>query len=238
MSNPITQSISPHTASTYLQAMAASTRSVKRPFHHDSKYDPTVSQLPTLPAKIQTSLLSVGMRVRKSVKEGYQNTPKHSKVDIEQDDGSIRSNGGSQGLLPYCGILRTGNIQQEYHLQPWEQEDIPALNWDRDGFPSSQESAASISTVASTTSPKGMGKRCYEDEDDDYHHLVLPSPLRSHPPQQSILPYTNALRPMLQPKTRKVSRKPQAKDIQESTPMMDIDDFEEAGFLRFEDCGE
>ena len=44
-------------------------RSVKRAFRHAPKSDATPHG-PILPATIQTSLLSVGMRIRKSIVEG------------------------------------------------------------------------------------------------------------------------------------------------------------------------
>ena len=139
-------------------------------------------------------------------------------------------------MVPYCGILRTGNLRQEEQRGDWSQDEVPALDWDTDEFALSQESATSVSSVASLPfrlPGKALGKRCHEDEDSDTR--LLPNPLRPYPPQQTSLPHVNALRPMLQPKTRKPN---QTKGLREPSHAMDIDDFEEAPFLRFGDCME
>lgn len=140
-------------------------------------------------------------------------------------------------MVPYCGVLWTGNLRQEEQREDANQDGVPALDWDTDEFPSSQESAASVPSVASLPlclPGKALGKRCHEDEDGV--NLLLPNPPRSHPPQQTSLPHMNALRPMLQPKTRKPSQGTMVKGLHESSHAIDIDDFEEATFLRFEDC--
>ena len=139
-------------------------------------------------------------------------------------------------LLPYCGILRTGNLRQEEHRN---QDEISTLDWDTGECRSTQKSTASVSSAPSPPfrlPGKALGKRCHEDEDSDI--LLLPNPLRSHPPQKTSLPHVNALRPILQPKTRKPNRGTMTKGLQESSHAMDIDDFQEVAFLRFEDCME
>lgn len=52
--------------------MATSSRPVKRVFRHYSNQSSNPLQGPDLSASIQTSLLNVGMRIRKSVPEGYK----------------------------------------------------------------------------------------------------------------------------------------------------------------------
>ncbi|KAG7010010.1 hypothetical protein G7Y79_00001g002820 [Physcia stellaris] len=225
--------------------MATSTRSVKRPFRHNPRHDTAPApHAPQLPATIQTSLLSVGMRIRKSVSEGYQNTAlKASKsAQLTQSTGSCRQNLGvaAPGLMPYCGILRTGNLVQQQEEEEEEKErdrelddddEVPALEWDLDGYPSSQESTATVSRHPPVKAP---GKRCYQDEDSD--GISYPNPLGSHPLPQIKLSQPDALRPILQPKTRRCSRVLPIKETQDSCTIMDIDDFEDATFLKFEDC--
>ena len=138
-------------------------------------------------------------------------------------------------LVPYCGILRTGNLRQEEQRNDSYQDVLPAIDWDTDKLPSNQEFAASVPSVA-TLPPRLPGKRCHDDEDSD--KLLLSNPQRSPPLQQTSLPHMNILRPILQPKTRKPPQGKIAKGLQESSDALDIDDFEEATFLRFEDCME
>lgn len=219
--------------------MNTSARSVKRAFRHSPNSKVISPHSSSLPASIQTSLLSVGMRIRKSVSEGYQNTSQSTKPSqisdwVRSDEGSQLSH-GPMGLIPYCGILRTGNLRHEgYNLDGDRDKDC-----DVDDFLSSQESEAStIPAPGGFLDPpaKAVGKRCYEDEDSE--SLLHPNPLGSHPPQQVDLPCASALRPILQPKTRKVSRVTAAREMKEYYNMMDVDDFGEASFLHFEDCME
>lgn len=219
------------------QAMATSSPSVKRAFRHDPRSHTAIVHRPTLPTTIQTSLLSVGMRIRKSVSDGYQNSAKPSKslqpTTAAQSNGSCRQNLRPLGLMPYCGILRTGNLQQEQSYDEPDQDEVPALDWDLDGYPSSQESTSAIPHQRLIKAP---GKRCYDDEDSD--SISHPDPLGSHPLQNVKLSHPDALRPILQPKTRRFSRMLPIKETHDSCTIMDIDDFEDATFLRFEDCME
>ena len=176
------------------------------------------------------------MRIRKSVSEGYQNAA--LKASKTQGSGSYRQP-AVPGLMPYCGIFRTGNLQPQeekeecYRRLDFEDE-VPALEWDLEGYPSSQESTSTISHHSPPI--KAPNKRCYEDEDSD--SVSYPNPLGSHPLPQFKLSQPDALRPILQPKTRRFSRMLPVKETRDSCTIMDIDDFEDASFLKFEDCME
>lgn len=111
-------------------------RSVKRPFQPpvDSYFEhvdeetrslATAAQQrsslkPTLPVAIQSSLLNVGMRVRKSVPEGYKNQAKpvvRSSISSGDHD-DVNRQCSRRGivrrpieLMPYCGILHVGGLE-------------------------------------------------------------------------------------------------------------------------------
>ena len=222
-------------------AMASSFPRTKRAFRHTSDQTPTSNHKPFLPATIQTSLLNVGMRIRKAVPEGYKTSPK-PPCPHSDDDGSLRAAGSSRrscnpiGLIPYCGILKTGNLEQEDH-----ENDVPPLDYglgDSD-FPSSQES-----TISETSAGGGFDalpllvnshKRLYE-EDDEASPFVHPDPLRSNPITGALALRDIALRPMLQPKTRKPMAGGERMLKEEpEVEVMDVDDFGDAAFLCFED---
>lgn len=121
---------------------------------------------PILPNTVQSSLLNVGMRVRKAVPDGYMTRPKTfcgfpmpfdgSASQSERSTHHSRSaSSGLSNLLPYCGTLKVGGHAMQ-QVVPAE-EDIPPLQFDPDdwGFPSSQESNAStISTTCMVATPQ------------------------------------------------------------------------------------
>lgn len=128
-------------------------------------------QQPTLPASIQSNLLSVGMRVRKSVPEGYKtegtsafklwtdntvpNAPK-----VRGSSSSISSTRvASRELLPFCGINKVGGFESQPAFA--RDDDIP----DEDAVPEltmSQETVDGADERAITPSRK----RIYGDDDD------------------------------------------------------------------------
>ncbi|KAI1077532.1 ribonucleotide reductase inhibitor-domain-containing protein [Whalleya microplaca] len=77
---------------------------------------------PPLPASVQSNLLSVGMRVRKSVPEGYKTGNLDGAFALWDDDtdtsmgveGRSRANAvsapGPRELLPFCGLHRVGGL--------------------------------------------------------------------------------------------------------------------------------
>jgi hypothetical protein len=87
---------------------------------------------PTLPSNVQANLLSVGMRVRKSVPEGYKtkgtsafklwtdNAPVNASTAIAKAPGK----GASRELLPFCGINKVGGLD----TQPEFEDDVPDLD--------------------------------------------------------------------------------------------------------------
>ncbi|KAF6217555.1 hypothetical protein HO133_006657 [Letharia lupina] len=170
-----------------------------------------------LPNTIQSSLLNVGMRVRKSVPEGYQTQRKLScgvpsaYNNLTPERNSVTPSRGFTGLVPYCGILKIGG----HNTQPApSEEDLPPLQFDSDdwGFLSSQESKASSDSLRPivTVPVVSNHKRRREDEDDELDVESQPvSPL---------------------PKTRK---KPVLESFElKESEMIDVGGFGEAEFFR------
>ncbi|KAJ8122421.1 hypothetical protein ONZ43_g1377 [Nemania bipapillata] len=90
---------------------------------------------PNLPASVQANLLSVGMRVRKSVPEGYKTgnynafalwdeSDTNSAIDIMGEGQRSRANAFSspRELLPFCGIHKVGGLD----TQPEDHRPIPS----------------------------------------------------------------------------------------------------------------
>ncbi|CAF9941379.1 hypothetical protein IMSHALPRED_002548 [Imshaugia aleurites] len=227
--------------------MSTSKRSIKRPFQPSinsyfghptldgapapsAQPSPPSSAIPTnIPITIQSSLLNVGMRIRKSVPEGYQ-TPR--KLSCGLPSAYNDPSRGVTGLVPYCGILKIG----DHDTQPVpREEDLPPLQLDCDdrGFPSSQESNASsdILQPVVTAAVGSSHKRRREEEGDESDVDSQSLSPQSYPPfSHTRMPNLDHLRPIALPKTRK---KPVlvALDLKESE-MIDVGDFEEADFLR------
>lgn len=120
---------------------------------------PTHTPTPALPAKVQSSLLTVGMRIRKAVPEGYKTEPK--KLTEYTVSHTVSSSGGNPAggdtqtsssyaeLEPFCGIHKIGNLAVQTFPRPAEEyrdrnTQVSADTDDMSSLPSqSQESNAS-----------------------------------------------------------------------------------------------
>ena len=205
---------------------------------------PTSTLSPVLPATIQSSLLNVGMRVRKSVPEGYK-TKQKMFCDLSKPFGassskSSRTRSAStsfNGLLPYCGILKVGGHESQVPVP--EETGLPPLQSNSDdwSFPSSQESNTSTISNTSLIAPSHVSiattssnKRRREDADEEDLDLESqPVSPRSRPISHTRMPNLNDIRAIALPKSR--SKVSQAEEIEESE-MVDVGDFGEAVFLR------
>ncbi|KFH47536.1 hypothetical protein ACRE_016280 [Hapsidospora chrysogenum ATCC 11550] len=131
---------------------------------------------PPLPASVESNLLSVGMRVRKSVPEGYKvggtsafklwtdNTPlPTSSRPAAPSSSSAAYRAVSRELLPFCGINKVGglDVQPEVVHPDDDDDDVPALD-DIPGLTMSQGSNDS-----SADSAANVRKRFFIDEADD-----------------------------------------------------------------------
>ncbi|KAH8750191.1 ribonucleotide reductase inhibitor-domain-containing protein [Diaporthe sp. PMI_573] len=156
----------------------------------------SLSSRPVLPADTQSHLLNVGMRVRKSVPEGYK-TGSYNAFSLWSDNDATTklkdmagpapaparappSASSQQELLPFCGINKVGGLSS----QPGSARDAPAIPVPRlqlgsipsiDDVPSLTSSQGSIDSNSSqpaltinTASTASRKKRVYsEDEDSD-----------------------------------------------------------------------
>lgn len=134
---------------------------------------------PPLPANVEANLLSVGMRVRKSVPEGYKtvgpsafklwtDNTRPSSLGAQQPPMPQRkkptptlARATSRELTPFCGINRIGGLseQPDSHYEA-EEEELPGLD-QIPGLTMSQESNESTATDASSR------KRFLDDDDED-----------------------------------------------------------------------
>lgn len=137
-------------------------------------------QQPILEASVQSDLLSVGMRIRKAVPEGYKthkttllydSTPavSHSSATFAQSRPARPTE-----LLPFCGLHKIGGHSVQDMPPPVDaHEPIDIFADDRMPFSLSQESTTStLSTdsmpAAPMLNPRTKNKRRFlEDEEDD-----------------------------------------------------------------------
>lgn len=196
--------------------------------HHDS------TAVPKPPPAIQSSLLNVGMRVRKSVPEGYKTCAKsqsHSSIDAENRHRSgiepwrLGTAARPRELMPYCGILHVGGHEN----QPVEAEnDLAPLEFvsDASDLMSSQEFATSMSIAPVFPSPRNK-KRPLDDLSGCWELQPVTSPLC--PIGVTRL---NRLQHKLQPKS---AMRRHLFTAEQECERIDVDDFEEATFLRPKD---
>ncbi|KAK7408193.1 hypothetical protein QQX98_009660 [Neonectria punicea] len=127
-----------------------------------------VARQPDLPSSIQANLLSVGMRVRKSVPEGYK-TVGPSGFKLWTDNNPLPNpstvqvpiKASSRELLPFCGINRVGGLDTQPDFEYDEFDNVPEL----DAIPEltmSQESTASVDSSFEISR-----KRIFDDDNDD-----------------------------------------------------------------------
>lgn len=185
----------------------------------------------SLPASTQSSLLNVGMRIRKSVPEGYKTGSAYSgfKLWDEREDTTMavpRRRKAATGtvahreLMPFCGIHSVGGISSQPAFAP-ELDDVPGLT-------SSQESVESIFDE----DVGNAKKRFYADEADE-EELQLPLRLfgsATHQPGSSM--DAGNTRVMAVPRRKGRKSLPNGADVQDvDQENMAVDDFEEAAFL-------
>ncbi|RFU79805.1 ribonucleotide reductase inhibitor [Trichoderma arundinaceum] len=126
--------------------------------------DADVAQQPALPAHVQANLLSVGMRVRKSVPEGYK-TAGSSAFKLWTDNTKpgaakapvVAAKPVSRELLPFCGINKVGGLDTQPEFV-YAADEVPAL----DEVPELSMSQESTDSVESGPSRK----RFFEEQDD------------------------------------------------------------------------
>ncbi|KAM5348877.1 hypothetical protein ACJ41O_008700 [Fusarium nematophilum] len=156
-----------------------SQRQITSFFNPRSSTDPVDAEAeparqPALPSSVQANLLSVGMRVRKSVPEGYKtvgtsafklwtdNAPMAAASTTTTPTRRAPTKALSRELLPFCGINKVGGLdtQPEFERDDDDDGDVPDL----DAIPEltmSQESNDSVD------SHEASRKRIFDEDDGD-----------------------------------------------------------------------
>ncbi|KAF3397987.1 hypothetical protein F1880_006038 [Penicillium rolfsii] len=170
----------------------------------------TFSATPVVPAKVQASLLSVGMRVRKSVADGYK-TQLSLKAEQAKPAAAVASE--SRPAQPYFGNIRHAELAPFSGFSKSINEPYSVHTDDGDAYslpPSSQES---ITSTASGASALNGHKRSFDFGDDVYADEE--SGFEASRGRTILLP-------------RRQLRAQHSGNLSK----MDLDDFEEATFLR------
>ncbi|KAM4063838.1 ribonucleotide reductase inhibitor domain-containing protein [Hirsutella rhossiliensis] len=169
------------------------------------------SRHPVLPASVQANLLSVGMRVRKSVPEGYRTTgPSAFKLWTDMP----------RELLPFCGINKVGGLGTQPETGGFDDDDVPNM----DAVPGLTLSQESVESHASEPSRK----RIFDDDDDDDAASTVAG-LHSNKGWDA---NSGNARLMATPRRSRTAKSLPLEDMGQENMAVD-EDFEEAPFLVF-----
>ena len=194
---------------------------------------------PALPSSVQTNLLSVGMRIRKSVPEGYK-TAGHSAFKLWTDNStpssattrSTPSKSVGRELLPFCGINNVGGFdtQPSWTRLDDDEDDVPGL----DAVPELSLSQESTDSTASDTTRK----RFFEDDEasDPVRAWAGPNGWDGEVSPRSLTPSGgwgngSSARAMAVPRSRVKKGTPLKQVDQENMSVDKEGDFEEADFF-------
>lgn len=233
------------------------------PHGRGKQFELSSSLSPPLPALVQSNLLSVGMRVRKAVPEGYKTGSGYGTFTLFSDTNMISKMGVSgpgqvqkrnntgyneantrKELTPFCGIMKVGGMAVQTSSS-WanedEVEDVPAE--DDIPFLSSQQSTISSSSIASISNLTGSGtKRRFSEEETDeiwlddrdrYQDVDLEISPKSKP---AYLQGGLGSRPLAMPKGRRKRYQGSGSskcDVGKGQENLNMMDFEEAEFLDY-----
>jgi hypothetical protein len=200
---------------------------------------------PVLPASVQANLLSVGMRVRKSVPEGYKTGGYNAfKLWSDSDNAAASSKPKytpapivtQKELLPFCGINRVGGLSSQPSFA--EDDDLPSMDA-MPGLTSSQESMASTASAQSDNT--STRKRIFDEEDRSEQpvHVWMDRDawLDGEISPRSLAPagWGNA-RVMAVPRKHRPKRTIGIGNSDMGQENMLVDDFEDAEFLDYRSC--
>ncbi|EKV18816.1 Ribonucleotide reductase inhibitor [Penicillium digitatum] len=188
--------------------------------HHHHYAAETFSAHPVVPAKVQSSLLSVGMRVRKSVADGYRTHMSKTEekaplpAAVTQTPGAQRYHGSRPSeLSPFSGADKSSFGHDDYLVtDDGDAYSIP---------PSSQDSIVSLPLSGQKRALEFDGDILVgEDADDTFDNLG--TSWRNNSSGRTIRsPNVGRSRRILAVRHSKIEQL-----------TMDMDDFEEATFLR------
>lgn len=195
----------------------------------------TYSPTPIVSAKVQSSLLSVGMRVRKSVAEGYKTKhPGHSSMMFAAPETTHPVSGPhTTELAPFSGMTKPGHHDAvaPFSRPSWTTHTDELITDDGDAFslpPSSQDSVDSLVSGQKRT----LDSDEYEDDISHYTNTewTLSEPgLNTTATNMGQAPVSG--RTILAPTLGRQRRRFVAAQRQ-GTMDVDVDDFEEPSFLR------
>ncbi|KYK58990.1 ribonucleotide reductase inhibitor [Drechmeria coniospora] len=160
---------------------------------------------PPLPASVQANLLSVGMRVRKSVPEGYK-TAGPSAFKLWTDSAVVSpspSHLRSAELLPFCGINKVGGLD----VQPLPERAVPDL-----------DAVPELSMSQETVDEEPCRKRALDDEDVVAVRTQVGQGMDNN-------------RLLAIPRSRRKPTRRMVSSANEGAVEVDVEDFEEAEFL-------
>lgn len=147
---------------------------------YDRKHVPSFSQ--PLPDPVQSQLMNMGMRIRKSVPEGYKThktmplsrmPPPPSSAPtkptlVHSESAPPPSSGPMPGLyskpselMPMCGLHKVGG----YSSQPTSS--APELSYTQSTLTSSSSSLSTSNIPRAPSTPNNIRKRSYDDEIED-----------------------------------------------------------------------
>ncbi|OLN96691.1 hypothetical protein CCHL11_00805 [Colletotrichum chlorophyti] len=199
-----------------------------------------------LSSDVQSNLLSVGMRVRKSVPEGYKTgTYSNSKLWIDptpdrhnpvvrtttptiSNTRKSRSAAIQRELMPFCGINKIGGLSSQPAASSDEEEledGLPGLD-DMPGLSSSQESVESVESTAGD----GNTRKRFFDAEEDAEEPVQMWADRAAWPDNEISPGSVAPSVWANARPLAVPRKSRRKPVLGQENII-VDDFEDADFL-------
>ncbi|KAL8943209.1 MAG: hypothetical protein Q9216_001197 [Gyalolechia sp. 2 TL-2023] len=189
--------------------------------------NPSPTTPPAVPASTQSSLLNVGMRIRKAVPEGYKTKRYDSLPPLSMTTG-LHPGGitGYAELVPFCGMVKTGGHDVQYAHQGPRQGILSSGAWheyDYEGqsLPSSQESVME-GRAAAVGGGLQAGKRRFVDDEEERGEENMPE---IDCGTNTSLSAMGALRPIRQASNRRTGGV-----VPRKIPCED--DFEEANFLQ------
>lgn len=251
--------------------MPTSPHQAKRPYagthsqHHQSSItsyfpspsgaapsQPTVrnpSAPPVLPATVQSSLLNVGMRVRKSVPEGYKTgsyssfalfsdqAPPPTKPQQQQQAQQRRrakQAAAARELTPFCGIMKVGGLAvQAPQAGGEEYMDDEDDVLDEDDVPGMSSQGSTLSAYSTTaTHKRRLSASSSADEDEEGAAQYGWADMEISPKTQAWAGAGN--RTMALPRRMKKAGDGGARVAGQENGV----DFEEAGFLDYESLRE
>ncbi|KAF2143398.1 uncharacterized protein K452DRAFT_286223 [Aplosporella prunicola CBS 121167] len=198
-------------------------------YDSNSPVAPPHQGLTPLPANVQASLLNVGMRVRKSVPEGYRThkTLPTSANDAISYNGYTGPTNRPAELLPFCGIHKVGGHTTQPGSAPVDA--YGPVNYAAHDFAVSSQASSNSNLspdAVRTPLPSANKRRFLEEDDDEEMPTAQPSrsnalfalntnianfadddlqvsPCTTYPVSHTSMPNLSSARPLARPKSKR-----------------------------------